>query len=165
MNRSFKVLSIAAYFYPSLRQFSNSISKKMTRLRRRSNFRFLRKKWTVTCQIVHPLKQPIIRRSNVRRIYYRGCDKTSHLSVSKYFFTTLATWDRALSWRRITLSCFCSYSSRFSRNARLKRINCSRYRSPVMETTRFQQLIVNKTLLVPPDTEHDLRTINVRAWC
>ena len=27
---------------------------------------------------------------------------------------------------------------------------------------RFQQLIVNKTLLVPPDTEHDLRIMNVR---
>ncbi|XP_018402065.1 PREDICTED: uncharacterized protein LOC108779197 [Cyphomyrmex costatus] len=30
---------------------------------------------------------------------------------------------------------------------------------------RFQQLIVNNTLLVPPDTEHDLRTTNVRLWC
>jgi len=128
-------------------------------------FDFCERSEPVTCQIVlHPLKQPVIRRSNVRRIYYRGCDKTSHLSISKYFFTTLATWDWALSWRRITLSCFCSYSSRFSRNARLKRINCSRYRSPVMET-RFQQLIINKTLLVPSDTEHDLRTINVRPWC
>jgi len=28
---------------------------------------------------------------------------------------------------------------------------------------RFQQLIVNKTLLVPPDAEHDLRTMNVRG--
>ena len=30
---------------------------------------------------------------------------------------------------------------------------------------RFQQLIVNKILLVPPDTEHDLRTMNVWPWC
>jgi len=41
-------------------------------------------------------------------------------------------------------------SDRFSRNARLKRINCSRYRSPVMESPGFSSLyIVNKTLLVP----------------
>jgi len=39
-----------------------------------------------------------------------GAVKTFHLSVSKYFFTTLATWGRALSWRRITFSCLCSYS-------------------------------------------------------
>ena len=50
--------------------------------------------------------------------------------ISKYFFTTRG---RAL-WRRITLSCLYSYSGRFSRNARLKWINCSRYRSPVMES-------------------------------
>ena len=50
MNRSIKVLCIAAYyFFPSFKQFSNSLEK-MTRLWRRSNFganfRFLRKKWT-----------------------------------------------------------------------------------------------------------------------
>jgi len=95
---------------------------------------------------------------------YSGCGKTSHLSVSKYLFMTLATWGRALSWRRITLLCLCSSSGRFSRNARFKRINCSR--SLVMESPdSIQQLIVNKTLLVPPDTEHDLRTMNVRPWC
>jgi len=59
----------------------------------------------------------------------------SHLSISKYFFTT---W--ALSWRRLTLSCLRSYFGRFSRNARLKRINCSRYRSPVMELPGFSNL-------------------------
>jgi len=38
--------------------------------------------------LLHPSEQPVIRRSNVRN---GGCGKTSHLSVSKYFFTTLAT--------------------------------------------------------------------------
>jgi len=58
--------------------------------------------------------------------------------ISKYFITTLATWGRTLSWRRITLSCLCSYSDYFSRNAQLKRINCSRYRIvAVMESSDF----------------------------
>ena len=121
----------------------------MTRLWRRSNFginfRFLRKKWTG--DLLHPSEQPESEEAMFGE--YGGCGKTSHLSVSKYFFTTLATWNRVLSWSRITLSCLCSYSSRFSRNARLKWINCSRYPSPVMEIARFQQFIVNKTLFDP----------------
>jgi len=82
--------------------------EKITRLWRRSNFgtnfRFLRKTWTG--DLLHPSEQPVI-----KRVFgeYGGCGKTSHLSVSKYFLTTLATCDRALSWRRITL-CLCSYS-------------------------------------------------------
>jgi len=40
----------------------------------------------------------------------------------------------------------------------------ARYRSPAMESLGFK-LMVNKTLLVPPDTEHDLRTMNVQPWC
>ena len=62
---------------------------------------------------------------------YDRCGKTYYLSVSKYFFTTLAIWGRALSWRRITLSCLCSYFGRFSRITQLKRINYSWYRSPI----------------------------------
>ena len=92
---------------------------------------------------------------------YGGCGKTSHLSVSKYFFTILATWGRA-SWRRITLSCLCSYSGRFSRNGSNESIVADTDRNGI---ARFQQLIVNKILLIPPDTEHDLRTMNVRLWC
>ena len=111
--------------------------EKMTRLWRRSNFRanfrFLRKKWIG--DLLHPSEQSV--RSEGAMWGEYGCDKTSHLSVSKYFFTTLATWGRALSWRRITLSCLCSYFGRFSRNAWLKRINCSRYRSPVMKSPGF----------------------------
>jgi len=53
-------------------------------------FDFCERSEPVTCQIVHPSEQPVIRRSNVQRIL-GGCGKTSHLSVSKYFFTTLAT--------------------------------------------------------------------------
>ena len=106
--------------------------EKMTRLWRRSNFgvnfRFLRKKWTGDLPN-RAASFETISNQKEQCPEYGGCGKTFHLSVSKYFFTTLATWGRALSWRR-TLSCLCSYSDRFSRNARLKRINCSRYRSP-----------------------------------
>ena len=134
MNKSIKVLSIAAYyFFPSLRQFSNSISKKWLVFGGdpilKPIFDFW-KKWTG--DLLHPSEQP----EGAMSGEYGRCGKTFHLSVSKYFFTTLATWGRAL-WRRITLSCLCSYSSRFSRNARLKRINCSRYRSPIMESLGF----------------------------
>ena len=117
MNRSIKVLSIAAYyFFPSLRQFSNSISKK----------------WLVFGG--DPILEPIFdfcertgdlpnraasfgtTSNNQKECPENGngeYGKTSHSSVSKYFFTTLATWDRALSWRRTILSCLCSYPTVF----------------------------------------------------
>ena len=91
------------------------------------------------------------RRSNVRRI--RRCSKTSHLNVSKYFFTTLATWGRALSWRRITLPCLC-YSGHFSRYARLKRINYSRYRS----------LVMNRQVSAAHSKQDPFDPIKYRAW-
>jgi len=138
MNRSIKVLSIATYyFFPSLRQFLNSISKKWLFggdpiLEPIFDF----------CERSEPVYPCCILRNNQQSEgamsgEYGGCGKTFHLNVSKYFFTTLATWGRALFWRRITLSCLYSYSGRFSRNVRLKRINCSRYRSPVMESPGF----------------------------
>ena len=141
MNRSIKVLSIAAYyFFLSLRQFSNSISKKWFIFGGdpilEPIFDFCERSEPVTCQIMlHSFGTTSNQKENPEN--HGGCGKTSHLSVSKYFFTTLATWGRVLSWRRITLSCLCSYFGRFSRNARLKRINCSRYRSPVMESPGF----------------------------
>ena len=94
---------------------------------------------------------------------YGECGKTSHLNVSKYFVTTtLATWVRALLWRKITLSCLCSYSSHFSMHNSNKSIVADTDRRNGI--IRFQQLIVNKTFLIP-DTEHDLRSMNVRLWC
>jgi len=86
-----------------------------------------------------------------------GAVKHSHLSVSKYFFTTLATWGRALSWRRITLS-YCHfvylYSDRFSRNARLKQINCSRYRS----------LVWNRQVSSAHNKQDSFGVTRYRAW-
>ncbi|KAG5344650.1 SETMR methyltransferase, partial [Acromyrmex charruanus] len=61
---------------------------------------------------------------------YGGWGRTSHFNVSKYVLTTFATWDRALSCCKITLSCLSLYCGRLSFNARLKCINCVRYRSP-----------------------------------
>ena len=40
---------------------------------------------------------------------------------------------------RITFSCLCQYCRRFLRSARLKRINCVRYRSPVMVSYGFNR--------------------------
>jgi len=84
---------------------------------------------------------------------YGECGKTSNLSVFKYFFTTLATWGRALSWRRIILSCLCSYSGRFSRNAQLKRINYNRYQS-----------LVNRQVSTVHSKQDPFGPIRYRAW-
>ena len=139
MNRSIKVLFIVAYyFFPSLRQFSNSISKKMTRLWRRSNFganfRFLRKKWTG--DLLHPSEQPVIRGAMSGE--YGECGKTSHLSVSKYFFTNFSNMRPSVVMKKnnfiMSLLVFRPFFSQ-----RLKRINCSRYRSPVMESSGFSR--------------------------
>jgi len=50
----------------------------------------------------------------------------SHLSVSKQVFISCVICGRALTYRKITMSCLYLYSVRFSFNARLKCINCSR---------------------------------------
>ena len=79
---------------------------------------------------------------------YGGWSKTSHFIVSIYVLAGLATCGRALSCWRITLSCISWYCGCFSFNARLKRIKCVEYRSPVMVSLRFQQLIKHHTVLV-----------------
>jgi len=71
MNRTIKVLFIAAYFFPALRQFSNSISKKWLVFGSDPILEpiFCERSEPVTCQIVlHPSEQSVIR-SNVRRIW------------------------------------------------------------------------------------------------
>ena len=73
MNEQIKVLSIAAYyFFPSLRQFSNSISKKWLVFEGdpilEPIFDFCERSEPVTCCIVSS-EQPVIRRSNVWRIW------------------------------------------------------------------------------------------------
>jgi len=123
-------LSIAAYyFFSSLRQFSNSISKKWLVFGGdpilEPIFDFCERSEPVTCYLLR--EQPIIRRSNVRRI--RRCGITSHLSVSKYFFSDMRP---SVVVKKKTLSCLCSFPAIFL-NARLKRINCSRYRLSVMD--------------------------------
>jgi len=128
----------------------------MTRLWRRSNFganfRFLRKKWTSDL----PNRVASFGTSNQKEQCPEngGCGKTSHLNVSKYFFTTLATWGRALSWRRITLLCLCStvFLAMHGSNESIV-ADTEIVRNGII---RFQKLTVNKTLLIPLDTEHDL---------
>jgi len=114
MNRSIKVLSIAAYyFFPSLKQFSNYNSKKWLVFGGdpilEPIFNFCERSEPVTCCILRNNQYS----EGAMSGEYGGCGKTSHLSVSKYFFTTLATWDWALSWRRTILSCLCSYPTVF----------------------------------------------------
>jgi len=125
-------------FFPISQAIFEFHLEKMTRLWKWSNFganfRFLRKKWTG--DLLHPLEQPVIHQKEQCPENTAGAVKFIPFERFQIFFNDFRTWGRALSWR-ITLSCFCSYSSRFSRNALLKRINCSRYRSPVMESPDF----------------------------
>ena len=62
---------------------------------------------------------------------------TDFIPILYRFYTDLVTYSRALSCWRINLSCLSWYCGRFSFNSRLKRINCIRYRSPVMVSLGF----------------------------
>jgi len=132
-SRSIKVLSIAAYFFPCLKQFSNSILKK----------------WLVFGG--DPILEPIFHFvKEVNRWLGASFGTTSNqkeqhpentatavkhpIWVFSNFFTTLVTWGQALSWKRITLSLlvFRPFFSQW-----LKRINYSWYQSPVTESPGF----------------------------
>jgi len=114
--------------------------KKMTRLWRRSNFginfRFLQKKWTgdlsnraASFETINnqkeqcpentadAVKHPIWAFSN---IFFFFSDMRPSVVMKKNNFI-------------MSLLVFC----RFSRNARLKQVNCSQYRSPIMESLGF----------------------------
>ena len=88
----------------------------------RSNFLLLHK----TGSAGQPGRVPLIETSDSQREQrgeYGGWGRTSHFNVSKYVLITFATWGRALSCCKITLSCFSLYCGCLSFNVRLKRIN------------------------------------------
>jgi len=124
-------------FLLSFKQFSNSISK-MTRLWRRSNFganfQFLRKKWTG--DLLHLSEQPVIRRSNVWRIR-RMRRKTFHLSVSKYFFYDFSDMRPSVVMKKNNFIMSLLVFQPFFSQCTAQTNNCSRYRSPVMESSGF----------------------------
>ena len=60
--------------------------------------------------------------------------------------------------KSLYLSLYCGH---LSFNARLKCINCVRYRSPVIVSVGFNSYIIHYAELVPPNTEHDLG-VNIR---
>ena len=61
--------------------------------------------------------------------------RTSHFNVSKYVhFRNMGS---SIVMLQITLSCLSLYCGRLSFNARLKRINCVRYRSSVIVSVGF----------------------------
>jgi len=104
----------------------------------RSNFLFLHK----TGSAAQPGRMPLIETSDSQReqrLENGGWGRTSHFNVSKYILTTFAIWGRALSCCKITLSYLSLYYGRLSFNARLKRINCFRYRSPVIVSVGFNK--------------------------
>jgi len=115
MNRSLKVLSIAAYyFFPSLKQFFRILFRKNDSSLEAIQFW---SQFSISAKEVNQwLAVSFGTTSNQKEQYPESTAGAIKHSISKYFFTTLATWSRAL-WRRITLSCLCSYFDRFSRNA------------------------------------------------
>jgi len=70
------------------------------------------------------------------------------------FWPILQHAGRALSCCKITLSCFPWYCGRLSFNARLKCINCFRYRSPVIVSDALAAHNTLRYELVPSNTEH-----------
>ena len=95
----------------------------------RSNFFFIRPEVLVS-------RVPLIETSDSQR--EQRLENTAggvgpHFNVPKYVLTTFATWGRTLSCCKITLSCLSLYCGRLS----FKRINCVRYRSPVIVSVGF----------------------------
>ena len=100
----------------------------------RSNFLLLHK----TGSARQPGRVPLIETSDSQRKQrLENMADGVGLPISKYVLTTFATWGRALSSCKITLSCLSLYCGRLSFNARLKRINCVRYQSPVIVSVGF----------------------------
>jgi len=101
----------------------------------RSNFLLLHK----TGSAGQPGRVPLIEISDSQKEQRleNTAGRISHFNVSKYVLTTFATWGRALLCCKITLLCLSLYCGRLSFNARLKRINCVRYRSPVIILVGF----------------------------
>ena len=71
--------------------------------------------------------------------YFDKFDKLYFFQVSFNGFGN-ARPSVVMLYGRITFLCLCSYRGRSSRSARLKRINCVRYRSPVMVSFGFNSL-------------------------
>ena len=100
----------------------------------RSNFLLLHK----TGSAGQPGRVPLIETSDSQK--EQRLENTAGgvgLPISTFPSITFATWGRALSCCKITLSCLLLYCGRLSFNARLKRINCVRYRSPVIVSVGF----------------------------
>ena len=102
----------------------------------RSNFLLLHK----TGSSSQPGRVPLIETSDSQR--EQRLENTAGgvgLPISTFpsTLTTFVTWGRALSCCKITLSYLSLYCGRLSFNARLKRINCVRYRSPVIVSVGF----------------------------
>jgi len=83
----------------------------LLRLSNRSNFLLLHK----TGSAGQPGRVPLIGTSDSQReqrLENTAGGGTSHFNVSKYVLTTFATWGRALSCCKITLSCLSLYCMR-----------------------------------------------------
>jgi len=100
----------------------------------RFNFLLLHK----TGSAGQPGREPLIETSDSQREQH--LENTAggvELPISKYVLITFATWGRACCKITSLLSCLSLYCGRLSFNARLKRINCVRYRSPVIVSVGF----------------------------
>jgi len=138
MNRSIKIFHRCLLLFPISQAIFEFHLEKMTRLWRRSNFganfRFLRKKWTGN--LLHPSEQPVIRRSNVRRI--RRVRKNILFERFQIFLYDFSDMRLSVVMKKnnfiMSLLVFRPF---FSQCTAQTNPNCSRYRSPVMESSGF----------------------------
>jgi len=112
--------------------------EKMTRLWKWSNFganfRFLRKKWTG--DLPNRAASFGTTSNQKEQCPENGeCGKTSHLSVSKYFYDFSDMRPSVVMKKNNFIISLLVFRSFFSQQ--LKRINCSRYWSPVVESSDF----------------------------
>ena len=109
-----------------------------------------------------PSRVPSIETNGSRKeqgLEYGGWGKTSHFSVSKYILTGLVTYGGAFSCFVLSLLVlwpFLLQCSAQTHQLPLIPICCDGF-------TRFQQLIIHHTKLVPPNAEHNFGTVNIRS--
>ena len=96
-----------------------------------------------------------------------GRGRTSQCTPSKYNISALAlkTYGQVLSCSRINLLCPLSHSGRFNFKARSNVLYLESITIVSGGFSRFQQLIIHKTLLISPDAQlHNIHNSRIRAF-
>ena len=131
----FKVLSVTShYIFSSLWQHTDSVEKGLVFWGNQPNFRIGRNKWSAAQPDHVPSIGRDVSRTEQFLNYTAGGGRISQLSVFKKVFSGWASWGRALSYCKTTLSCLLKHCARFSLIARFEWINWELKRAPVIDS-------------------------------